>query len=104
MTIAGTQNTKSKLEKDASEMRRQLETMIQAECDLAEDVLTSNDYYVEMSEEVDESAIGKEAKMYLAAKRHLVSVVAELAIAMENKATLPARPPQWVQEMRISIQ
>ena len=45
VTLAGPQNTKSKLEKDVSDMRGQLETMIQAECDSAEDALTTKDYY-----------------------------------------------------------
>ena len=41
---------------------------------------------------MDESAVGKEARLYLAAKRHLSGVVAELTIAQENKANLPERP------------
>ena len=75
------QNTKNQLEKNASELRRQLETLIQNECDLAEDSLSTSDYYAEMAEDVDESAVGKEARLYLAAKRHLSGVVAELTIA-----------------------
>ena len=65
---------------------------MQQECEIAEERLTSNDYYLEMAKSLDESATGTEARLYLAAKCHLAVINEDLGQAMEIKGNLPPRP------------